>query len=604
MMAVLDVARFIAHNTGVDLAAKLAESCRSVGANRTSVYEQRQRLVQCLEQLAAARPGRPLAQTPTPPDETAEHLRLTVEVLEFRLRHPGSLVEYPERTSYADPFRRFVQERRDRWTRSLESFAQAVRIPPDTLRDWSRQEQSQPLRAQEKKRLPLPVDASQTTRQIVEEWMRWVGPTRAFIPHAAQVFELAPNLITRLLKILGIISARARKPPRYRGSTQKLTPGTVLVTDGKWITVELLESQQKIYFNWQGIVDQTTGCDTAIVLSEQEDAEAVRKAYEASLETLGGIVPEVLLHDNRPCYDDSELRQKLQDAGTDMIHATPGRPQNKAILEGAFGLWEQRVGTLKLDDTDDDSLLRSAVLESLRAYTAATNSVPRTEGGGRSRLQLLQQACPTQDQRRRDEAFLKGLKKRTRRGRTRQPDPEARDLIEHVFQRFLLTEHDPKAKLRDYLATFQPAAIRRAAAILATKLERDLVQRKHAHRYLAKVIQTQQEEIDLERAAEELWELTQRQNQNWVEREERHFDALERDQGLEDLTRAVAERAAYGGIPLQSTFWTRKLLQLLRQQADRLVEHVKKWLIRLYDAPRQRRLVLLDLITAQQQELL
>jgi hypothetical protein len=231
--------------------------------------------------------------------------------------------------------------------------------------------------------------------------------------------------------------------------------------------------------------------------------------------------------------------------------------------------------------------------------------VPRPEWHGRSRLQVLQQACPTQEQRRRDEEFLKRLKKRTRRPRSRQPDPEARDLIDDVFQRFLLTEHDPKAKLRNYLATFQPAAIRRAAAILAPKLERDLVQRKHAHRYLTEVIRTQQEEIDLDRAAEELFELAKRQNQNWVEREEHDFDTFARDhQEIAELTRAVAERAACGGIPLQTTFWTRKLLEMLRHQAAHLVEDVKKLLIRLYELPSQRRLVLLDLIIAQQQELL
>jgi len=604
MMAVLDIARSITHEVGVDPAAKLAESCRAVGANRTSVYEQRQRILQGLQELAAARPGRPAAQASVA-DPTAEHLQLTVEVLEFRLRHPGSLVEYPERTAYADVFRRFVLERRDHWTRSLESFAKAVRIPLDTLRDWIRQDQPQALRTQEeKKRPPVPVNASQTTREVVEEWMRWVGPTRAFIPHAAQIFEISPELITRLLKILGIISARARKPPRYRGATQPLTPGTVLVTDGKWITVELLDTQQTLYCNWQGVVDQTTGCHTAIVLSEQEDAKAVREAYLSSVKTLAGVVPDGLLHDNKPCYDEEKLRQELSDAGTDMIHATPGRPQNKAILEGAFGLWEQRVGTLKLDDTDDDSFLRSAVREVLRAYTAATDTVPRDEWDGRSRRQVLQQARPTEEQRRRDEDFLKRLKKRKRGPRARPSDPETRKLVDHVFERFQLTERDPKGQLRRHLATFQPAAIRRAAAILAAKLERGLVQPQYAHRYLAKVVRTQQEEIDLERAAEELLELARRQNRNWVEREEHHFDTLARDhRNLEELTRAVAERAACGGIPLQTTFWTRKLLEMLRHQAAHLVEDVKKLLIRLYEVPTQQRLVLLDLITAQQQEI-
>ena len=70
---------------------------------------------------------------------------------------------------------------------------------------------------------------------------------------------------------------------------------------------------------------------------------------------------------------------------------------------------------------------------------------------------------------------------------------------------------------------FDPAAIRRAAAILAAKIQLKKI-RQHAHRYLAKVIRTQQDELELERVAEELYELTRRQNQNWTEREEQEFN--------------------------------------------------------------------------------
>lgn len=610
MVAILLLARRIAQALEIDPALGVADACRIVGANRTSVYEQLGRILEALGELAAARPGRPGAQAPPQHCHHDALAQLTIEVLEYRVNYPGSVVEYRHRTEYADAFRRFILERRDRCSDTLRSFAQAVRVPLDTLRDWIGEDRRQGLKPQEqKKRPPLTVNASQLTREIVDEWTRWRGPARAFIGYAHERFELSTALISRLMKILGLIGAQSRKPPRFRGSTLPLSPGTTLVTDGKWIPVRLmgLETTQTVYFNWQGIVDQTTACDTAAVISEQEDAAAVREAYDRSLRFLAGAVPDALLHDNKPCYDEAQLRQALRDHGTDMIHATPRRPQNKAVLEGAFALWDRRVGSICLDDSDDESLIRTAVREAVRAYTAATNAVPRIEFDGRSRLAVLQQHCPTEDQRQRDQQFLAQLKADHRRGRSRppQPLPESLALIDYVFERNDLLEHDPKGDLRRYLATFNAAAIRRAAAILAAKIQRNQIQYRYAHRYLAKVIRTQQQELDLQRVADELYELTRRQNQNWTQSEEQEFYNLASDQPLvQDLATKVAERAAFGGIPLQATFWNRKLLELLQDQAAELVETVKTHLIRLYEAPVQHRIELLDLITAQQQELI
>ncbi len=280
------------------------------------------------------------------------------------------------------------------------------------------------------------------------------------------------------------------------------------------------------------------------------------------------------------------------------IPTTLGRAQNKAVLEGAFGLFQQRVGNLRLDNTNEYTLIRSAVEQVVRVYTAVTNNVPRIELDGRSRLQALQEACPTAEQRKRDEDFLARLKADHRRPRRQQPRPESLKLIEHVFERFDFASHDPKGELRRYLATFSPAAIRRAAAILAAKLEN--LDRRHAHRYLTKLIRTQQDELDLEREAEELLHLCQRQRQDWTQDEEHDFQILAKEHGdPAELAAVVAQRAAFGGLPLQATFWKRKLLELLHN-ADHLADRVNKTLIPLYEAPKQQRLVLLDLITAQQ----
>jgi len=286
-----------------------------------------------------------------------------------------------------------------------------------------------------------------------------------------------------------------------------------------------------------------------------------------------------------------------------MIPATPSRPENKAVVEGAFGLFEQRVGAIRLDDSNRDSLIRSAVKEALRAYTAATNSVPRIELDGKSRVHVLQSSCPSYEQQQRDLAFLANLKADHEPSQRwqRPPDPTSLDLLDGVFERLGLLDKDPKRSLRLYLARYEPTAIRRAATIVSAKLHRGAIDSRWAHRYLVKVIQTQQDELDLERAAQELLHLCRLQNQAWTRHEEREHQILvsEHDD-TKQLALAFAENAAHGGIPVQTAFWTEKLLALL-DNATHLATAVTTHLVRLFEAPHQKRLALIDLVAAQLQ---
>ncbi len=600
MLAVLTIARDIASALDVPVDAPLAESCRVVGANRTSVYEQVRRVLASLEELAGARPGRPSEPEASQEDPVAQ--QLTIELLEHRLEHPGAMIRRGGRTHYSSGLRRLVLAKLDGWTGSLEAFAAAVRVPLDTLRDWQQRDRQDELvePVPKKPRIVVPRDASVLTRQVAELWQAWEGPTRSFIGHAARRFDISTAQVTRLLKILGCIAPRSRKPPRYRGTTHPLSPGTLLVTDGKQLDVELTGSRRRTHRNWQGIVDQTTGCDTAVVITDEECADGVRQAYDGSLDLLAGVAPEGLLHDNKPCYDDAPLRQHVEQSGTAMIKATPGRPENKALVEGAFGLWEQRVGTLRLDDTNTETLITSAVSECIRAYTAATNRVPRVEWDRRSRLEVLHEACPSAEQQRRDLEFLSGLKADHDPSRRRlpKPNPISVPLLDEVFKRLDLLDKDPKGALRRYLAVCEPAAIRRATAIVTAKRESGALEERYLHRYLAKVIQNQQHELDLERAAEELLELCRTEGQLWTEREEQDYEGLVSDSlSNDELLLAVTEQAAHAGLPLQAAYWTRKLMALLASTRES-AQTLKQRLVRLYEADPQRRLSLVDRITA------
>jgi hypothetical protein len=605
MIALLTCAEEVARELGLDVSMPVAAMARALGVNRTSVYEQKDRLVGALAGLAASGPGRPetenQAQQPCP----CPAMALTVRVLEFRVRHLDAVVEHASRTTYSPSFRRFILGELDGWEGRLADFAQACRLPVDTLKDWVSDDHEDLTGAPPPGRPTpqVPLDASETTVSIVRDFEAWDGTTRDFLRVASERYGLTADQVARVLRIVGAIAVRSRLPFRHRGTTERLSPGAMLVTDGKTLDVELTGSGRRTHRNWQGIVDQATGCDTAVVVTEEEGAAAVRRAFEQSVAFLGDVAPAGLLHDNKPCYQDAALRDEVEKAGTVLVAATPGRAENKAVLEGAFSLFEERVGTIRLDDSSPDALLDSAVREAVRAYTAGTNAVPRPEFGGSSRLAVLRSACPSSAQQAAEGRFIRELK--ARHERERQPSwrqktkAASRRLLDLVFARLELEDRDPSGRLREYLSIYEPAAIRQAAAIVTVRLERGELQREHAYRYLTKVIQSTQDELDLERQEAELLVLCRQQAQDWVAGERAEYDDLRRTLDADALACAVAERAAHGGLPVEGAFWTDALLTLL-DGAHHLVDVVRRHLVRLYEAPAPRRLSLLDRIAAQQ----
>ena len=604
MIALFLVARRIAEALGVDTNAPLTQVCQSLGANRTYVYEQADRILALLEGLASSRPGRPSAPDKTTDDDPAS-LQLTLKVYEFQIHHPGSVVPQRGRYFYSPAFQRFILSLHDQWIGTREAFADAAHIPLDTLTDWIQRDRRGLISQQDNKKTPLiPRNAAQLVRDIAIEWQRWQGPTKPFFGHAARLFGLSTAQVNRVLLIIGAISRRPRIPFRFRGETRVLAPGTMLVTDGKTVNIHLTGSDQILHLNWQGMVDQTTGCDTAVVVSSEECAAAVAEAFRQSIATLGGLVPDALLHDGKPCYSDAKLVQLIQGHyETIMIKASPARGQNKAIQEGSFGLFEQRFGLISLDDSSFDSLISSAVREILRAYTAATNSVPRIELDGKSRLSFLNHYCPSLLQRQRDLDFIAKLKADHDTLLRKHPDPSSRFLLDTVFDRLGILDKDPDGTLRKYLASFHNAAIRRAAALVSNKLHAGSLDPRYIHRYLTKIVRSSQSQLDLERAADELLALCQAQHYAWTSNDERDLELLSSSLNPLDLACAIAENAAHGAIPLSASFWKSKLLDLLRN-VPHLINHVKKHISRLFEAPVDIRLALLDSISALQVGLL
>lgn len=194
MLAMLICADEIGGDLGLEPGTSLAAMTRQLGTSRTSVYEQKERLLRAVSELAGARPGRPAAAEEAPPKCCCQSLELTVRVQAFRLQHLDAVIEHGSRTSYSPSFRRFILDQLDGWQCSRAAFAEATSVPPDTLADWVQADAagvSSPALAREP--VWVPVDASETTRSILHV----ACPARGHGVNVGRV-ENAPRLGGRL----------------------------------------------------------------------------------------------------------------------------------------------------------------------------------------------------------------------------------------------------------------------------------------------------------------------------------------------------------------------------------------------------------------------
>ena len=413
-----------------------------------------------------------------------------------------------------------------------------------------------------------------------------------------------PSQIRKLV-ILGLISVRSGKGPRYRGATVKRLPGSILVTDGKTVQAVFTGTREIREYNWQGIIDQATICHTAVVVTETESAAAVREAFDESCKFLGRP-PLALLHDNKPIHDDVTLREHVEKT-TIMIPATPARGENKAGMEGEFGKFEQAVGTIYLDDSSDDLLKKTAVREVLRAYTSGLNHAGRFEFDGASRESVLRESYPDPDKDRQFIEHLHADHTQKQRFDHLPTKPISRTLLDTGFDRFEIGNLDPNGKIREWLAgRFTPEAIRQGLAIFGTEREKRRLRNNMAHRYLVKVIINCQHEIDLRRQEELLREYAEVERPAWLQALEAEYETLVTEcvgtSPDKDLAFRLGENVLFGCMIVQRAFWEDKLKALLHEQQDKFTaacSHIR----RLFETTWENRFALISKLVAWEYQL-
>lgn len=473
-------ARSLCRTLAVDLpmppASRIVEA---TGATRSRAYELCRSMLELLPTLERP-PGRPpAAREPAPEGVLAE---LRGELLRFVMQHPGCVHVSARRSRYAECLRCFVLELRQRYAEpSLEDFAKALCIPLGTVEDWLRPGRLEVATEppSEVASDPRPTTAEPTEpdveslqlQTVLSAWSTWQGSFGSFCEHVRTEHRvpMGKTAIASLLFEHGVRSpkrrpGRSRDEQALRGAFETFFPGAQWVGDGKQL--EVVVDGEVFHPNLELVVDASSGAAVGIDVRDAEDTPTVVAAFENGVATTGER-PLALLLDNKPCNHTDEVDTALGE--TMRLRSTLGRAQNKAHVEGAFGLFSQTVPPIELRTHDPARLARTVAWLMALTFFRVLNRRPRRDRDGLSRIELYGQPVTPQQR----EAARAALQERLRKQQLAQEtgaarlDPVTRALLDAAFARLALL--DPERHFRDAIACYPLDAIVDAIAIFDGK---------------------------------------------------------------------------------------------------------------------------------------
>lgn len=542
------------------------EVVEKTGACRSRAYELKDELLSTLPSLARL-PGRPAEPVSASPPSATD--ALSREVVRLLMDRPGCVHGGPQRRRYSDSFRRHVLELRQRHTEiPLERFAEAVGVPLPTLEDWLR---APPPDAQR----PKPQPAQPTARGLQIEtllaaWKSWDGSFEGFCDHAQHHLRIpfGRTLIAHVLESHGVRSP-CRRPGRspdeiaMRRAFQTFFPGAQWVGDGTPVPVHF--QGERFLFNLELSVDACSGAVTGASVRDAEDGAALVQAV-ADGEATTGKKPLAVLVDHRPSNLTSEVERALEP--TLLIPATLGRAQNKGHVEGAFGLFFQRVPPLSIQSRDRREAARQLLRLVVATWGRTLNHRPRRDRGGRSRFDLYQQE-PTAEELERARVALKQrchLQKIAQETLRARQDPVARRIIQEAFTRLSLA--DATGNLATAIARYPLSPIADGIAIFEGKRAAGSLPSGVDGRYLLGIVRNIAEEREAELVCEAMLRARLRAQDLLVTPLEARCKA-EREQArdIPGLLAAFVEHGIDADRQLDRLFWLGAAGDLIRNTA-------------------------------------
>lgn len=581
----------------------------AVGVTRSRAYEAAKEVRDFLPSLSR-RVGRPSQVKPEAarPRPLMDGEAVSRAVLGFVMTHPGCVHGRGGRQRYGDAFRRFVVElRAEHEALSLDDFAASAAVPLGTLRSWLGAKSAETVPKSSETFATVTTDAgagpsspSLTTAHIdtvLTAYTDWCGSFRDFCEHVKRQLSInwGRDTIAHVLESQGL-----RQPKRRGGRSpdelalcrafQTFFPGAQWVGDGMSVPVIINDEVLKLNFELQ--CDAFSGAFVGISIRDDEDSVAVIESFRSGIETTGAA-PLAELLDNKPSNHTPDVDMAL--GATLRMRSTVQRPQNKAHVEGAFGLFSTTAPALKLDLRAGARQIANQVLTLVTTtWARAMNQRPRPARGGLSRAQLYATE-PTAEQiaearrvleerHRRQELARQTLEARQR--------PDVRAFLDSTFERLGLV--DPERSVRLALSRYPLDAIIAGVAIFETKQKTSSLPEGVDARYLLGIVRNVHEQREGELVAEALLRLRRQARDIALLRLDHERDALcaapcpER----EILTNLV-ERALLSERALDRTFWLEALATFVNDAApderDARYRHASRSIHATYRADPRRR---------------
>ena len=417
--------------------------------------------------------GRP-KKAAEPPNPGASDL-LSQEVLAFLYRHPGAATCGGGRRFYTDRFRHFVLDLRARNSElDLDTFARAVGIPLGTVDGWLRTNTPSPEQESDR---PNETSLSKSTsihiQTVLDAWPGWAGSFEAFVGHVNENLRVpfSRSFIARILfqyneRIPRRRSGRSPDEESLRGAFETFFPNAQWVGDG--MSVPVVVNGDRFDFNLELIVDAYSGAFLGASIRDEEDSEAVISAFDDAVSSADAR-PLALLLDNRPSNHTETVDLALAD-DTARMRSTFSRPQNKAHVEGAFGLLAQEAPPLKVAFDTERELAAELLSLRVQAFGRSNNHKPRRDRDWRSRIDILRGSHPTEEEIENARLALEERAKKIERARTNdllRLDPVVVQILDEAFERLEIL--DPEHNSRRAIARYGRDIVVDAIAIFEGK---------------------------------------------------------------------------------------------------------------------------------------
>jgi len=594
--ALLILCRRLLDHLGVDLPETVAEIVDLAGCGTSQPYLWVECIEEMLEELGESRPAED--DSPYATVENA-HFEVACRVRDYLAHHPGAAERSEQRATYSDSFRRFVLELRSPGQPgtdlTVEQFAEATGVPLGTIKDWLK---AAPLETPED-------DAPETSRgvgstdpqiaTILNAFDRWDGTFSGFCRHLRDHHRIDAS-DTHIANVLEAAGLRKRnRRPRGKGTETvgftELFPGAQWTGDGSPMVVEI--DGQSFAFNLEAIVDVDSNGVVGTRATPVENQQAVLEAFEEG-ETTTGAKPVGLSLDNRPSNHTAALEAAIDPSK--LVPTTPGRPTSKAPVEGHFGLFEQSLPPLELQDGAHRESVARQLLELVScAFARGRNGRPRSKLGGRSPAEAYREAEPTDEEIEEAKEYIDELRRRQkkiRESRRRRADPERRKLLEDAFERLEIPDSD--GRLADALAGFAEDAIVGGIGIFEGKKRAGtLPDDVDEGPYLSGIIKNEHNRLEQEAIAESLLEIRLRQRDlALTELEQQRDKILSESDPARRLTRAV-DRALEADPLLDFRFYKSTAAEILSalsiDQAEELYTDMARRIAATHQTSKSRR---------------